>query len=327
MSRAGISLNHGLSILLADTKSPALHALLRDIGSQLEEGKSLSEAVAGHPGVFSDLYVHTVLAGEKSGRLPDILFQLVAYMEQAEALRNKVKAALYYPMFILMVATVMSLLLFVFGVREFEEIYQGMNVDLPLFATMVIGVGHFLGRFWWLLLALALAAAWLAARALGTPRGQAWRDELLLRVPGLGELGRQLAMARFARTLSSLVASGVPVLDSLDVVSGSLGNRVVEGALRQAAQQVRAGEALSRPLRESDVFTRLAVSMIAVGEESGTLDKMLEAVAVYYEQQVDHALKAAVSLIEPLVILGVGAVVGSLIIALGLPMLTLVQHL
>jgi len=268
-----------------------------------------------------------VRAGEAAGRLPGILARLAEYLEKAEELRRKVQGALTYPVVVIGISLAMAVFIFMFGVNQFRDIYAGLNAELPTSTKWVLGIASVL-ESWWLALLVGLVALFLALRHfLSSGRGEEFKDRTLLTMPIFGPLMQRLAIARFARTLSTLQASGVPILVSLDLVASSLGNRVMERVVRQGLKNVQEGQSLVVALRESGVFTRMALSMIATGEESGTLDTMLDEVAGFYEVQVETMLKSLISLLEPLTIVGVGIFVALIILALGLPMMNLVQHL
>lgn len=327
MLRAGLTLKRALDVLMGDVENPALHRVLAAISTSISEGKPLSQAMAVYPEVFPGIYTHMVEAGETGGSLPEILAQLAEYMEQSEALKRRVKAAMYYPAFILTVALAISVFLFVFGVHQFRDIYAGFRVDLPLMTRAVLAAGDLAWNWWWAFLLLGVGAVTGFLSFIRGERGAMWLDRTLLVVPVLGPILRRVAISRFARTLSSLYAGGVPLMHALELVSASMGNRVLQAVVAGAMRNVQEGESLSRPLRESGIFTPMSVSMIASGEESGTLEAMLREVADFYDSQVDAMLRGLVSLIEPAVILCVGVLVGSLIIALGLPLLNLAQLL
>ncbi len=325
MLKSGMTLRHALN--LVDAESPTLEHILAEVSAGVGEGKSLSDTLEKHPRVFSRLYTSMVRAGEAAGRLPLILTKLAEYLESAEELKRKVKGALTYPVVVIGISMAMAVFIFLFGVNQFRDIYAGLNAELPASTRVVLGIADFL-ESWWLPLLIALVAVFFGVRRfLSSGPGETFRDRMLLTMPIFGPLMQRLAIARFARTLSTLQASGVPILTSLDLVASSLGNRIMERVVRQSVKNVQEGQSLVVALRESRVFTRMALSMIATGEESGTLDTMLEEVAGFYEVQVETMLKSLVSLLEPITIVGVGVFVALIIIALGLPMMNLVQHL
>lgn len=327
MLRAGLTLGHALGVLMVDMENPTFRRIISAVATGLSEGRPLSQMLAEHPAVFPRLYVYMVQAGEAGGSLPEILRQLAIYLEQAESLKRRVKSALYYPLFILIVAGLISAFIFVFGVRQFQEIYEGFNAPLPALTRVVMAAGGLVWDWWWAIL-LALVVAGVAfVRGVSTDRGALWLDGVLLRIPVLGPLLRRVAISRFARTLSSLYAGGVPLVQALELTAGSMGNRVLEAVVLRVVQNVKEGESISGPLRDSGIFTPMSISMIASGEESGSLEVMLAEVADFYDSQIDAMLRGMVSLVEPAVILCVGVFVAVLILALGLPMLNLVEIL
>ena len=327
MLKSGLNLKLALDVLLQDMENPTLRRTVGALAADLAEGKQLSQAMAEHTAVFPRMYIHMVQAGEASGSLAEILAQLAVYVEQAEHLKRRVKAALYYPVFVLGAAFVISTFIFVFGVHQFQQIYAGFNAPLPLLTRIIIQLGDVVWNWWWAILLAMVATGALLLRWARTERGQFTLDRIFLAVPVLGPLLRRVAIARFARTLSNLYSSGVPLLTSLELVAGSMGNRVLENVVLGTAQNVKEGESITRPLRESGIFTPMSISMIATGEESGSLDVTLKEVADFYDSQIDMMLRGLISLVEPVVILCVGVFVAVLIIALGLPLLNLVEIL
>lgn len=327
MLRSGIPLLQSLDVLAADAQSRPMKAILNQTHLAVSEGSTLSDAMAAFPNAFSPLYVKMVTAGEAGGSLPTILSRLAGYLGQVEELKGRVKGALYYPLIVVVIAFLIAGFIFVFGVRQFQQIYAGLNVELPLATRMMLGVGEGLANYWWVVLLLAGAAVWGLKNLLNSPAGVGFRDQVLISMPAIGPLMRKVAVARFARTLATLYAAGVPIVYSLELVAGAAGNRVMEGAVLKALSGLKSGESIVGPLRESGMFPRMAVSMIATGEQSGTLDAMLNELATFYEQQVDLGLRGLVALLEPMAIVLVGLLVGATIVCLGLPLVKIVQVL
>ncbi len=325
MLNSGLSLRKALN--LVDSEAPRFEDILAEVSAGVSEGKPLSELFANYPSVFTKMYCSMVQAGETSGKLPGILMKLAEYLENAENLRRKIKAALVYPAAVIGVSLATGAFIFTFGVQQFQEIYAGLNAELPASTRLVMGLADFMGAWWPALAVLGVALLWLLRLLVSSGPGELFKDRLLLRLPLIGPITQRLAIARFARTLSTLYSGGVPIVQSLDLVASSMGNRVMEGVVRNAVRDVQEGEPLVAALRESGVFTRMALSMIATGEESGTLDTMLDKVASFYEIQTESRIRSAISLLEPAVIVGVGVFVAFLIVALGLPMMNLVEHL
>lgn len=327
MLRSGLTLSRTLEVVAADTEDENMQIILADISAGISEGKSLSEMLKKYPHIFSTIYISMAEAGEFSGNLPEILTKLAQYIENAEDLKRKVKSALYYPVTVIVLASLISLFIFVFGVKQFQDIYSGLGAELPPITQMFINVGDFLYKYWIFILVAIFIAGFFIRKYFSTENGIQVRDKLLLSLPVISPIIRRVAIARFARTLGILYEGGVPILTSLQLVSGSMGNRVLEKVVLEALKQVKEGESITYPLRQSQAFTKMAVGMIATGEESGTLPVMLNELAKFYEIQVDVMLRAMAGLIEPFVIILVGIFVAILIVALGMPLFNLVQIL
>lgn len=327
MLRSGLTLVRTLEVVAADTEDENLQIILADISAGISEGKSFSEMLRKYPHIFSTIYVSMAEAGEFSGKLPEILTKLAEYIENSEDLKRKVKSALYYPVTVIILASLISLFIFVFGVKQFQDIYSGLGADLPPITQMFINVGNFLYNFWIFILIGIFIVMFFLRKYFETENGINIRDKLLLSLPVISPIIRRVAIARFARTLGILYEGGVSILTSLELVSSSMGNRVLEKVVLEALKQVKEGESITYPLRKSQAFTKMAVGMIATGEESGNLPVMLNELAKFYEIQVDVMLRAMAGLIEPFVIILVGIFVAILIVALGMPLFNLVKIL
>lgn len=325
MLRAGQSLFHCLEILVEDTQNPRMQEIIVDLSKGVSEGKPLSEMLKKYPRVFSKLYVSMVEAGEAGGKLPAILARLAVYIENSENLKARVKAALYYPATVIVVALTICFFIFMFGVKQFEGIYAGLNTKLPEVTLIFIGISNFIFKFWFVLLAVIIIVIYALNYYLQTEKGQYAKDELILKIPVVGELIKRLSIAGFCRTLSALYSSGVSIVTSLELVSGSMGNRVMENVVLKSLKNVKQGESITGPLRDSKIFTKMSISMISSGEESGTLDSLLEETANYYEAEVELTLKAMIGMLEPVVIIFVGVFVALLIFAMGMPLFNLVK--
>lgn len=325
--RSGISLVRALEIIAADTENQNLQAVLAQVESGISEGKPLSNMLEKYPDIFSRLYVYMVKAGETSGSLAEILSKLAVYMEKAEELRRKVIASLYYPIAVIIIAFLMVVFIFIFGVNQFQQIYSGLGSQLPVATLALIGIKEFIMNYWYIIVVLIAALSYGAKHYFKTAKGEQLKDTVMLHLPVFGPLFQRLAIARFARTLATLYSGGVPIIQALELVAGSIGNRMMEKVVLKAVEKVKEGESITGPLRDSGVFTRMAISMMASGEESGTMDIMLAEISEFYESQVDVMLRALVGLLEPVVILVVGVIVGFLIFALGMPLFNLVQSL
>jgi type II secretory pathway component PulF len=323
MTQAGVTLKAAMNSMLKEARHPAVIEVLSQLLSGLQEGHSFTELLSQYPTLFSAQFVAMVAAGESSGHLPQALNRLTVMILRAQELRRKVMAAFYYPALILMLSFLIAMGLLVFAIPRFKEIYEGLGGQLPLLTVVFVGLGNFLTSFWWLVLILAGAAWWGIKRFLSTERGEYLRDNALLRTPVLGPLFVRLAIARFARTLGSLQASGVQLTTSLELVGDSVGNRVFADVVKQTRNAVIEGEPLVESLSSSGWFTEMAISLLAVGDESGTLDVMLERLADYYETQVDISLRGMTSLIEPAILVFVGSSLGVVILAMVLPVFKL----
>lgn len=325
MVNSGLSLIKALSVLVEQTSSPALCAILEAVKTDVEEGTSLSAALERHTRVFGRLYVAMVKAGEAGGVLDETLNRLADMLEAGMNLRSKVKAALAYPAVVGILIGVITTGMIVFVVPIFEGMYAdlGEGATLP-FPTLVLVHVSEIVRGWWLVLTVLLALVVLGFRqARRTPSGRLAWDTLKLRLPVFGTLFRKTALARFARTFSVLSRTGVPVLQTLDIVGETSGNARIERALAEVKASVREGQSLARPLARHDVFPPMVVQMMTVGEETGSLDDMLGKVADFYDREVEDLVNALTSLIEPLLIVAMGITVGGILIALYLPIFNL----
>jgi type IV pilus assembly protein PilC len=325
MIDAGLPLVQCLDILAAQTPNKIFARILFQVKTSVEQGATFSDALKRHPKVFDDLYVNLIAAGEVGGILDTILSRLAVYIEKAVKLRQQVKTAMVYPVGILVVAIAVIAVMLFKVIPTFEGMYgqMGPNAKLPAPTTFVINLSHgFIAR--WYLYAGALAAIILGGAALRrSDAGRELFDRALLRLPIVGNVLRKIVVARFTRTLGTLLASGVPILDALDICSRTAGNRVVEGGIRRSRDKISEGHDMATPLAESRVFPSMVVQMIGVGEQTGAMDQMLQKIADFYEEEVDAAVTAMTSLIEPVMMAFLGVVVGGLIIAMYLPIFKL----
>ncbi len=324
LTRAGVPVLQAFGIVADGTDRAALAGLVHAIQADISAGDSVAAALGRHPECFDDLFCRLVEAGEKSGTLPAMLDRLATYREQAEGLRRKVKKALTYPAAVLCVAAAVSGILLVKVVPQFEQIFAGFGAELPASTLLVIGLSEF-ARDWWLTMlgtglgiVLALGRMRRRSRVIG-----AAMDRLSLRLPVVGGLVRRSLVARYARTLSTTFAAGVPLVDALDSVAGAAGNRVFETAVARVRDEVATGRQLHVSMRAAGVFPDDLVGMVAAGEESGTLDDMLARAAAWYEQRVDDAVDTIASMVEPAIMAVLGVLVGALIVAMYLPIFQL----
>jgi type IV pilus assembly protein PilC len=324
MLHAGISLKKALDILASDVDNPSLRQVVMEISANLGEGSAISTVMEQYPKVFPKIYIAMVKAGEASGDLSLILKRIAKYIENVESLKHKIKAQLYYPGMVLAFSFVVMSFLMIFGIPRITEIYEGLNTELPALTQSLIGIGHFLDNYWYVLLFLMGSAGVLIWRWSMTPMGIRFFDKLKLKIILLGPIFKKIGIARFSRSLSTLYSSGVPLLEAMELVAGSLGNVVMEKAVRQSIEKLNEGESISQSLVEhNNLFTPMALSMMAVGEETGSLSDILDELASFYEDRVEISLRGLTSLIEPLVMIVVGIFIGILIVSLALPFLTL----
>jgi type IV pilus assembly protein PilC len=328
MIDAGLPLVQCLEILAGQQENKFFQKVLVNTRSQVEGGATLSAAMRSSPKVFDALYVNMVEAGETGGILDTILQRLSTYIEKNVKLQRAVKSALVYPVGVLSVAGGVITLLLWKVVPIFATLFAGLGVDLPLPTKIVIALSNFVGSIFGLLILVALGGAIFGIKVwYGTPQGRFILDAIILKLPVLGILMRKIAVARFTRTLGTLISSGVPILEGLDITAKTAGNAVVERALQQVRKSLEEGKSLTEPLRESEVFPGMVTQMIAVGEQTGAMDAMLSKIADFYEEEVDAAVKDLLTALEPIMIVFLGVVVGGVVISMYLPLFTLIGKL
>jgi type IV pilus assembly protein PilC len=322
---AGMPLLRGLRILREQEESPALQKILDQIAEQIESGGSLSEALGAHPKIFNTLYVNMVKAGELSGALEITLRRLAEFMEKAQKIKGKVKAAMFYPVSVMVVATGILTLLMLYIVPKFRDVFNGLGGKMPPFTLFVLNVSTAV-RTHFVSVASGVVVLWVALLlAKRTPRGRRVFDHIKLRAPVLGPVFRKLAISRFARTLGTLLGNGVPVLQALNIVKETTGNVVVSSVISTVHDSVREGETIAVPLKASGVFPAMVAGMVDIGEQTGALPDMLMKVADNYDDQVDNAVTSMTSLLEPIMIVFLAVVVGGIVIALFLPILAVIN--
>ncbi len=325
MVDSGIPIAPALDVLAEQIEDRNFRQILKKIRSDIQAGSSLSEATSRHPRAFSDFFVNMLHAGESSGRLDEILDRVANYLEKVSVLQRKVQASLFYPAFVSLLAFGITAFLVIVIVPKFKEIFTSLGGQLPLPTRMLLALSESLKKYF-LLEALGLVLIGILLRFyINTPRGRLWFDQMVLRVPLIGKLMRKVVIARFARTLATLVKSGVPILTSLEIVARTSGNKIVERAVMAARSSIKEGENIADPLSHSKVFPVMVTRMISVGEKTGELEKMLTKIADFYENEVDAAVTALTSLVEPLIIAILGVVIGGIVIALFLPVLNITQ--
>jgi type IV pilus assembly protein PilC len=319
MINAGLPLVQSLNILAQQTENKALREVTRAVVYDVESGNTLADAFSKHPKAFTDLYVNMVAAGEAGGILDTILLRLATFLEKNDALVRKVKGAMVYPGVIITVAMAAIAILLIFVIPTFQSMFASAGLELPLPTRIVIGMSDFLIGYWWAML-LAIGAFIFAIRSYyTTPTGRLQLDGAMLRAPVLGDVLRKSAVSRFTRTLGTLVSSGVSILEGLEITAKTAGNRVIHDAVMQSRHSIAGGETIAAPLEKSAVFPPMVISMIAVGEQTGGLDEMLSKIADFYDEEVDVAVSALLSLMEPAMIVILGVIVGGMVIAMYLP--------
>lgn len=321
--RAGIPLVDSITALVDQTSNIRFKQILSDIKNRLNEGSNLADALSHYPHIFSNLYINMVRAGETSGTLELVLARIADYTENQAKLRARITGALTYPVIMLFVAIGIISFLFVAVVPKITRIFEEMKASLPLPTKILIAVSSFVRDYWWLIFMFIGITIYLVIRFVRSPAGRLKFDRLMLMSPVLGEITRMLAMARFSRTLSTLLRSGVPILQSMDIVKNILNNQILIQALEEARNSIREGESIAVPLKKSGQFPPLVIHMIAVGERSGQLEDMLNNVADTYDYQVEARLNSLTSLLEPFMILSMGAVIFFMVISILLPILQL----
>ncbi len=328
MIDAGLPLVQCLEILATQQENKTFQKVLTGTRSAVEGGSTLSAAMKTYPKVFDPLYSNMVEAGETGGILDTILQRLSTYIEKNVKLQAAVKSALIYPIGVLSIAAGVIILLLWKVVPIFASLFAGLGVDLPLPTKIVIGASHFVGSIFGLLILVAIGAAIFGLKVwYGTPQGRYVIDSIILKLPVLGILMRKIAVARFTRTLGTLISSGVPILEGLDITAKTSGNAVVEKALFSVRKSLEEGKSLTEPLKDSTVFPGMVTQMIAVGEQTGAMDAMLQKIADFYEDEVDAAVKDLLTALEPIMIVFLGIVVGGVVISMYLPLFTLIGKL
>lgn len=319
MIDAGLPLIQGLDILANQEENRTFKKVLMQVKLDVEGGSSLAEALKKHPKVFDNLYVNLVAAGEMGGILDTILQRLAAYIEKNARLVSKVKGALIYPVTIMAIAVVVIIIMLVFVIPVFAEMFTDFGGELPGLTQAVVNISDFLRNNWIVLTVIFAGLFYAFKKWKSTDRGEYLFDKYLLKAIVIGDLLRKVAVAKFTRTLGTLITSGVPILDGMDVVAKTAGNRVVEEAINNTKQSISEGKTIAAPLEESGVFPPMVCQMVAVGESAGSLDSMLEKIADFYEEEVDTAVDAITALIEPVMMVFLGGTVGTMLIAMYLP--------
>ena len=324
MMKAGVPLVQSFDIIATGNDNPKVQDLLLSIKTDIESGQTMADSLRKHPKEFDDLFCDLVDAGEQSGSLEGMLDRIALYKEKTEALKSKIKKALNYPIAVVLIAVIVTSILLIKVVPTFQEIFQGFGAELPAFTLFVIGISEFMVAYWWMFLLGSIAAGFTYKTMLAKSKPMRDRqDKVLLRAPVIGEILHKAAIARFTRTLSTTFAAGVPLVDALDSAAGASGNALYRDAIIQIKNDVTTGMQMNMAMQSTGVFPNMVVQMIAIGEESGSIDAMLSKVADIYEQQVDDAVDGLSALLEPLIMSVLGVLVGGLIIAMYLPIFQL----
>jgi len=326
MIDAGLPLVQCLDILGTQQENPAFKKVIMQIKGDVESGSTFSDALGKHPKVFDRLFVNLVAAGEVGGILDTILARLAAYLEKADKLRRKVKGALTYPAAVTAIAIIVVVVMLTKVIPVFEKMFKDFGGTLPAPTQMVINISHWLQAYiLYLIIGVGLAAYGLK-RWYGTEKGRAILDALFLKSPIFGSLLQKVAVARFSRTLSTMLSSGVPILDALEIVARTAGNVVVEKEILMTKSSIAEGKTIAEPLQGSKVFPGMVVQMISVGEQTGAMDAMLGKIADFYDDEVDTAVDALTSLLEPLLMVGLGGTIGCLLVAMYLPIFKIAEN-
>ena len=327
MIDAGLPLVQCLEILGTNQENPALRNCLAGVRSSVEGGATLANAMRGYPKIFDDLTTNMVEAGETGGILDTILQRLAIYVEKNLRLRQAVKSALIYPVSVITIAVLVVGALLKFVVPIFANMFVGLGVPLPAATKFVIDLSHFIGDFWWVIILSVVGFAVTLVQVRKMPEGRLFTDRILLKIPVFGPLLLKIAVARFTRTLGTLITSGVPILEGLDVTARTSGNAVVQRSLQNVRKSIEQGRTIVDPLRESKIFPNMVTQMIGVGEATGAMDSMLQKIADFYEDEVDAATKNLLTLLEPMLIAFLGVSVGGIVISLYMPLFSMISKL
>ena len=325
MIDAGLPLVQGLEILSQDKENPSLSALLKKVRADVEEGSTFADALRKHPKHFDNLFVNLVEAGEAGGILDTILARIATYMEKNEAIKAKIKGAMVYPVIVLSVAVIVVVILLVFVIPVFGSLFTELGATLPLPTRIVIALSDFLKRWIFVVIAIFIALGFAIKKFYATERGRIIIDSMSLKTPLINNLIVKSSVARFTRTLGTLISSGVPILDSLEITAKSAGHAIIEMAILATRDSIKEGKTIAEPLEATEVFPGMVVQMIGVGEQSGALDSMLAKIADFYEAEVDEAVEALTSAMEPALIIFLGITVGGVVIAMYMPMFTMIN--
>jgi type IV pilus assembly protein PilC len=324
MLKSGVPIVSALEIIGNGNKNPRMRTLVDTLRADIQGGMSLYEAMSRHPVQFDELFRNLVRAGEAAGVLETVLDTIATYKENLESLKGKIKKAMFYPAMVVAVALVVSGILLVFVVPQFEEVFKGFGADLPAFTQMVVNLSRFMVQWWWLILLILVGAIiGLIAAYKRSPAMQHWFDRTILKLPVIGQIMHNSSIARFSRTLAVTFKAGVPLVEALETVAGATGNSVYEKAVFRIRDDVAVGYPVNLAMKQVNLFPHMVIQMTAIGEEAGALDTMLFKVAEFYEQEVNNAVDALSSLLEPLIMVFLGVIVGGMVVAMYLPIFKL----
>jgi len=324
MLLAGVPLVQAIDMIGSGSDKKSVQKLTNNIGAEIKSGQPLSDSLRKHPIYFDDLYCDLVQSGESSGALDRIFDRIAIYKEKSEALKSKIKKAMFYPIAVLAIAGIVTSILLIFVVPQFQDVFAGFGAELPAFTLFVIGISDFMQAYWWIILAGLFALFYGFRQAhRASPNLRDNTDKTILKLPVIGMILNKAAVARYARTLSTTFAAGVPLVEALDSAAGASGNAVYRDAILEIKAEVSSGNQMNFAMRNSNIFPSMVIQMVAIGEESGSLDGMLEKVATIYEDEVDDAVDGLSTLLEPLIMAVLGVLVGGLIVAMYLPIFQL----
>jgi len=324
MMKSGVPIVSSLEIIGTGHKNPRMRKMVESIRTDIEGGSSLYEAISKHPVQFDELYRNLVRAGEGAGVLETVLDTVANYKENIEALKGKIKKALFYPTMVIAVALIVSAILLIFVVPQFEDVFKSFGADLPAFTQLIVGASRFMVAWWWLILFIVLGAVLGFIFAYKrSPSMQHGMDRFILKVPVIGQIMHNSSIARFARTTAVTFKAGVPLVEALGIVAGATGNKVYEEAVLRMRDDVSVGYPVNMAMKQVNIFPHMVVQMTAIGEEAGALDTMLFKVAEYFEQEVNNAVDALSSLLEPMIMVFIGVVVGGMVVGMYLPIFKL----
>ena len=326
MMASGVPLVQSFEIVGRGHENPRMQTLIMDIKAEVEAGNSLADSLAKHPLIFDDLYVNLVRAGEAAGILEDLLNKIATYKEKTEAIKSKIKKSLFYPIAVLVMAFVVSAVLMIFVIPQFAPLFQDFGADLPALTQFLIDCSNYFVEFWYLIFG-SVFGAWYGFFE-GKKRSKTFREileRLSLKMPVFGEILVKATIARFARTLGTMLAAGVPLVEAMDSVAGAAGNVVYGNAIYQMRDEISTGQQLQVAMRETNLFPNMVVQMVAIGEEAGSIDHMLNKIADFYEAEVDDAVDAMSSLMEPMIMAVLGVLIGGMVIGMYLPIFKMGQ--